>query len=330
MNYYVFDLDGTLANIDHRLHFLERNDWDGFFQACDQDTPVASVIEVLLNLYDAGHNIEIWSGRSAVVEQKTLNWLDEHISYGIAGGPHGGDFLTHMRKEGDYRPDTVLKEEWLFAFHQKHGFMPTMIFDDRPSVVEMWRRNGVTCAQVASWDDRKRNIQPHSRFQHMLTLLVGPSGAGKSSLAQKMFDQSHIISSDQIRKDLCMNFQDQSRNNEVFQALHALVETRLKSGLPTVVDATNLRAKDRKTLVEIANKVDGTFKVRYVVIDRPLSEKIETGGWRNEVVINGQTLIEKHHMVFNQNLKDILRGDGFENVDVYPLIDTAQKARIYG
>jgi len=35
MNVYVFDLDGTLANIDHRLHFIKTKpkNWPAFFEA---------------------------------------------------------------------------------------------------------------------------------------------------------------------------------------------------------------------------------------------------------------------------------------------------------
>lgn len=172
MSVYIFDLDGTLANIDHRLHYLDRNDWDGFFQACDKDEPVQNIIQILLDLSEF-NEVQIWSGRSAVVEAKTLEWLDTHIK---ADHILGGDLLKHMRKEGDYRPDTVIKEEWLYQFHQERGFMPTIIFDDRQLVVDMWRRNGVTCAQVATWADRKRmtKIEPNTSNEFMLTLLIGP------------------------------------------------------------------------------------------------------------------------------------------------------------
>lgn len=149
MSVYIFDLDGTLANIDHRLHFLDRNDWDGFFKACDKDEPVKDVIQILLDLSEF-HEVQIWSGRSAVVEAKTLEWLDTHIE---ADHLLGGDLLKHMRREGDYRPDTVIKEEWLYQFHQERGFMPTMIFDDRPKVLRMWRSHGICTAAVGDLVD---------------------------------------------------------------------------------------------------------------------------------------------------------------------------------
>ena len=316
MSVFIFDLDGTLANIDHRLHFLEKNDWRGFFKACIYDEPVESVIQILRDLVMAGHEVQIWSGRSAEVVQETYDWLDRHIGSFPGKTFLPNELLKHMRKEGDYTKDFIIKEEWLNAFHQERGHMPTMIFDDRPSVVDMWRKNGVTCAQVATWDDRKRNITPHKDHTFMLTLMIGPSGAGKSTVAAQCFNSSWIVSSDRIRIDLCGTMEDQSRNKEVFQAVHALVETRLKSGLPVVVDATNLHAKDRKVIVDIANKVDGAFKIQYLVVDRPLEEKQKTGGWRNSVEVKGEPLIKRHHDIFQQVRKDVMRGDGLDNVIV--------------
>ena len=336
--FVIFDLDGTLANIDHRLHYLDHNDWNSFFEACDKDEPVLDVINVLKAFVEAGHHVEIWSGRSAQVEEKTKAWLDKYIGENRYHAPRSwensafdqfqnliynypSDLLTHMRAENDFRADYIIKEEWLHAFHQKHGKFPDMIFDDRQQVVDMWRRNGVTCAQVADWKDRKKVIQPHPMNTHLLHLLVGPSGAGKSTYAKEHYHPSQVISSDFIREELCNDFKDQSRNDEVFQAVHALVKTRLESGLLTVVDATNIRNKDRKEFIKIAAEVDPNIKIQYIVIDRTLEEKLETGGWRNNVFIKRMgsdtiNLVEKHHMTMQSNIKDILNGDGFFNVTV--------------
>lgn len=40
MKYIIVDLDGTLANIDHRLHYIKQNkpDWNAFYGACKDDT----------------------------------------------------------------------------------------------------------------------------------------------------------------------------------------------------------------------------------------------------------------------------------------------------
>lgn len=139
--FVVFDLDGTLALTEHRSHFLnrEKKDWRGFYAACDKDEPCHPVIRTLLALYHTGAEVEIWSGRSKEVLEKTTEWL----------GSHGIGFIkVRMREEGDHRPDTVLKKEWLDSCDQK----PRLVFEDRASVVSMWRENGIVCCQVAPGD----------------------------------------------------------------------------------------------------------------------------------------------------------------------------------
>lgn len=137
----IFDLDGTLALTEHRAHFLEREkkDWRSFYAACDKDEPCHPVIRTLQALYTTGADVEIWSGRSKEVLDKTIAWLEAN---GL------GHIPIKMREEGDHRPDTVLKEEWLDACDVK----PRLVFEDRASVVAMWRSRGIVCAQVAPGD----------------------------------------------------------------------------------------------------------------------------------------------------------------------------------
>ena len=137
----IFDLDGTLALTEHREHFLkrEKKDWRGFYAACDQDRPSHPVIRILNALWITGADIEIWTRRSGEVADKTAAWLAEH---GLGMVP------IKMRDEGDHRPDTVIKEEWLMASDVK----PTLVFEDRKTVVDMWRSHGIVCCQVAPGD----------------------------------------------------------------------------------------------------------------------------------------------------------------------------------
>ena len=137
----VFDLDGTLALTSHRNHFLERDkkDWRGFYAACDKDDPCHPIIRTLMALWITGADVEIWSGRSKEVLDKTMAWLEAN---GVGAIP------IKMREEGAHRPDTVLKEEWLLECDAR----PQLIFEDRASVVAMWRSHGIVCAQVAPGD----------------------------------------------------------------------------------------------------------------------------------------------------------------------------------
>ena len=54
------------------------------------------------------------------------------------------------RAEGDYRPDTEVKGEWLASCPE--GERPVLVFDDRTKTVAWWREQGIMCAQVAQHD----------------------------------------------------------------------------------------------------------------------------------------------------------------------------------
>lgn len=141
---YIFDLDGTLADISHRRHFVENkaNRWTEFYAACTKDAPNRPVILTAQAL--AGDN-EIWifSGRSDEVWPQTRSWLlFNSVPY---------DHLQ-MRPEGDYTPDDVLKKQWLDNMLVDDRERLVAVFEDRDRMVRMWRAAGVPCFQVAPGD----------------------------------------------------------------------------------------------------------------------------------------------------------------------------------
>lgn len=144
---YIFDLDGTLALIDHRRHFVEGEykDWRAFYRACVRDEPNNAVVQVLMALWADGADIMIWSGRSDEVAQETRDWMENHLRSGsVEIVPE-----IRMRPAGDFTPDEQLKEQWLEELTTYDRRRLVAVFDDRDKVVQMWRRNGVPCFQVA-------------------------------------------------------------------------------------------------------------------------------------------------------------------------------------
>jgi hypothetical protein len=314
--FVVFDLDGTLADCSHRVSLIEghKRNWTAFFAACGGDKPIDHVIKVLNRHVQARDRVEIWSARSDEVRAETEEWL---MINGI--DPRR---LVHMRKAGDYTQDDVLKHSWLI---ECGDMRPDVIYDDRSRVVNMWRTEGVPCFQVAAtpWDAPSEKIIPPHADGHKLILMVGPSGAGKSHYCAANYPASWVISTDEIRKDLCGAATAQDRNDDVLR----IASAQLSSGLSVVIDATHLR---RKTRLEHAELALPTTEVEYVVVDRPMVEKERDGGWRNHVKFHTpqlkggdptwqdvfdapkkiETLIEKHSQMFGSQIKDILRGDG--------------------
>jgi phosphoglycolate phosphatase-like HAD superfamily hydrolase len=140
----VFDLDGTIADITHRLSLIEypHKDWPAFFAACVNDKPIPGVI-AWMRYMSQTHRIVILSGRSDEVELETIKWLQKHgVCY---------DRLL-MRKAGDHRPDTTVKKEMIVSSAFPNGKVD-FIVDDRPSMIAMWRGLGFSVYAVTgeSW-----------------------------------------------------------------------------------------------------------------------------------------------------------------------------------
>ena len=140
--FVVSDLDGTLADDGHREHHItgEEKDWNAYFQACDRDKPIKTTIAVLNSLFQQGHRIEIWTGRSEVVREKTVSWLSSH------GVPY---HRLLMRPEKIYCRDIDLKSGWLKSLEP---MVPDLVFEDRKATVAFYRNQGITCYEVAHHD----------------------------------------------------------------------------------------------------------------------------------------------------------------------------------
>ncbi|GAA0940888.1 polynucleotide kinase-phosphatase [Actinocorallia libanotica] len=89
-----------------------------------------------------------------------------------------------------------------------------------------------------------------------LVLLIGVSGSGKSHFAARHFRPSQVVSSDHCRLVVADDENDQSATGDAFDLLHHIVATRLRRGLLTVVDATNVQPKAREALLRIAKDHD--------------------------------------------------------------------------
>lgn len=150
-NIIIFDLDGTIANCDHRRYLVDptnpnfpgKKDWDRFADLSIHDTPNGHVhiVYTQLSRHKWGYDMVIWSGRDERMREKTVAWLKD---CGI------DDYLElRMRPHGDHTPDNELKQRWLDEVGKESVLM---VFDDRDRMVEMWRSNGIPCFQVAKGD----------------------------------------------------------------------------------------------------------------------------------------------------------------------------------
>ena len=102
----VFDIDGVLADVRHRLHHIElgRRDWDGFFDSASEDPALAEGCQAALQAVASGLTLVYLTGRPERCRPDTVQWLSEH-------GLPEGELI--MRRDSDRRPARVLKVDAL-------------------------------------------------------------------------------------------------------------------------------------------------------------------------------------------------------------------------
>ena len=134
----VFDIDGTLADIEHRRGFVQSKpkNWAAFDAGIPNDRVNLPVAKIFWSLAATDSNdIVLASGRNERSCEATELWLR---SNGLVGWQK-----LYMRKTDDFRGDDIVKREILDDIIADYGKKPDMVFDDRPRVVKMWRENGI-------------------------------------------------------------------------------------------------------------------------------------------------------------------------------------------
>lgn len=171
----IFDLDGTLADCEHRRHFVDpiKNnefrfrksnifskeipvddgyydesgsrfcaDWKSFYEACDKDLPINPVLDQLsyyLSLIHMGRNVKKESTFEVQIwSGRCESVIGKTISWLVAQGISMMDLKLKMRPIGDNTPDDKLKERWLDEELSK-GNKIDFVFDSDPKSIAMWR-----------------------------------------------------------------------------------------------------------------------------------------------------------------------------------------------
>lgn len=136
----LFDVDGTLADIQHRRPLVEgaKPDWKAFNSKMGDDTPNIPIVELYKTLWNSDrYELVLVSGRSEDQREITEQWLfwnDIPFSKLL------------LRPSKDFRPDVEIKKEILDDLRRQNKKI-LFVVDDRKSVVNMWRANGITCLQ---------------------------------------------------------------------------------------------------------------------------------------------------------------------------------------
>jgi hypothetical protein len=164
-NTVIFDLDGTLANVDARRKLATKPngklDWDVFFDSSNikLDVPNEPVVKMAQMFAENDFNVVIFSGRNDRSFHTTKSWLsnnripfqklimrpDKFLNWGekIANG-------NIATQEMRFMPDEILKKHMLDLFVDIDDVF--LVVDDRQKVVDMWRNLGLNTFQVAPGD----------------------------------------------------------------------------------------------------------------------------------------------------------------------------------
>ena len=128
-NIVICDIDGTVANNDHRQHLLQGfKTWDKFFAHLSEDLPISEVIEFVINLHDEGKDVVFVTGRPARYEKATRKWLEKYFDFEIK---------LIMRQDQDKRNKIDVKKEiFLENFKPKDIFL---VIDNDRDLIKMWQ-----------------------------------------------------------------------------------------------------------------------------------------------------------------------------------------------
>jgi len=149
---YIFDVDGTLANVDPFLHYIRnvddvdgfKKDFDLFHRESINAMPNIEVREMLYNALFDQFDVIIVTSRREMWRPQTSFWLSKFDV------PHNALF---MRKNDDYRSDFDVKKDILDEIKQFWNIYHAV--DDNPSVISLWELNGIPTTKIGDWDGNK-------------------------------------------------------------------------------------------------------------------------------------------------------------------------------
>ena len=148
----VFDIDGVLADVRHRLVHLQSRpkDWDAFFTGAACDPAHREGLALAHEAAARGARVVYLSGRPERTRALTLAWLER------VGAPQGPLLL---RAEGDRRPARVIKVAALRSLAAQ-GPLAVLVDDDPDVVAAVRALRPPLVAQVllADWQPRDGDL----------------------------------------------------------------------------------------------------------------------------------------------------------------------------
>lgn len=126
----ICDIDGTIANNDHRQHLLKKfKDWDNFFKKMYLDKPINLVIDLIKKERLDKKEIIFLTGRPEKYRKLTDAWLEKYFD---------PNYKLIMRKDGDVRNKSITKEEMLKSNIDLKDIYK--VYENDPELIDLWRK----------------------------------------------------------------------------------------------------------------------------------------------------------------------------------------------
>jgi predicted secreted acid phosphatase len=149
----IVDMDGTLVDVSAIRHYVtatlkedgsydEHKDFDAFHKASVLCPAHHDVIDRVEYYWQQKCDILIVTARSEQYARTTRDWL---YKYAV---PYT---KIYMRSVGDFRSDVDVKRDMLEEIQQEWDIKHAL--DDNPSVVALWRENGIPVTVIPGWED---------------------------------------------------------------------------------------------------------------------------------------------------------------------------------
>lgn len=187
----IFDLDGTLANCEHRRHLIKpdqykhlceysnyyidkvsgkpiveekaswrykdtgkafQHGWKAFYEACDKDEPIYPTLNLLETLITHDEYEQLPLEECEIWSGRCESVRKKTLDWLDRNLKNSHRIKLKMRPIGDSTPDDELKERWLDEAIRE-GKTIDFVFDDRPKVIRAWRRRGIFVFNCCQHDE---------------------------------------------------------------------------------------------------------------------------------------------------------------------------------
>ncbi len=143
---YIFDVDGTLANVDPYIHLVRgpNKNYEAFHEASINALPNFEVVQMLNEAFFDQMHVLVVTSRKEKWRGITSLWMAKNDI---------GHHALYMRHNDDNRPDYEAKKDMLTEI-RKHWNVVHAI-DDNPNVIKLWEEYGIPTTKIGTWDGNK-------------------------------------------------------------------------------------------------------------------------------------------------------------------------------